>query len=109
MVKKVGGTSRSSGTSGALPVQATKTVESAKVGSVEQVRGAERKEGVKSAAGSSIRALTPEQQEQIFQLIDEEADKMFADSGVPAKKKEKVKDAVKMAIEAGIIRDEPEK
>jgi hypothetical protein len=108
MVKKVGGTSRSSGTSGAAPIQATKTVESAKVGSVEQVRGAERKEGVKST-GSSIRALTPEQQEQIFQLIDEEADKMFADSGVPAKKKEQVKDAVKMAIEAGIIRDETEK
>lgn len=99
MVKKIQGGRR---TSGPTAIQSTKTVESAKVGRVDQVKA---KDAATSAAspGSVGRKITPEMKEQLLQLIDEEADKMFGSDEAPASKKATLKGAVKMAIEAGLL------
>ncbi|MCB0324285.1 MAG: hypothetical protein KDD69_11965 [Bdellovibrionales bacterium] len=99
MVKKVTGSGRTSGTT---PVQPTKTVESSKVGAVDQVKSAEKKASAGAVSGGA-HAITPEIREQLLQLIDEEADRMFGSDTLPERKKEAVKGAVKMAISAGVV------
>lgn len=106
MVRKIQG-NKPAQTSGATPVQPTKTVESAKVGGVEQVKGTE-KHAPTSGVRRTTRTLTAEEQEQLFQLIDEEADKMFGSEGLPEAKKKTVAGAVKMAIEASMSDEEEE-
>lgn len=106
MVRKVEG-NRPAGTAGATPVQPSKTVESAKVGGVEQVREAQGKGGV-GAVRTSTRVMTAEQQEHLFHMIDEEAERLFGKSGLPESKKKTVTGAVKMAIGAGLLEDEEE-
>jgi hypothetical protein len=102
MPKKISGKGR---TSGATPVQPTKTVESSKVGGVDQVKSAER-QTPSSSVGSTGQRITPEMREKIMQLIDEEADKMFGGpNGLPEHKKETLKGAVKMAIQAGVLEE----
>lgn len=105
MVKKIQGkkTGRTSGTS---PVQATKTVESSKVGQVDQVKGGEATDRAGSV-GTAGTEITPELREQLFQMIDEEADKLFGDDNEAAEKRKKtVKGAVKMALESGVLPEE---
>ena len=104
MVRKVSGDRPSQGTSS---VQATRTVESAKVGGVEQVKAAERQSGL-GAIRRSTRQLSPEQQRELLAMIDEEAEKMFTEQGLPEGKKETVKGAVRMAIEASMIENDEE-
>ena len=47
------------------------------------------------------REMTAEEREKLFKMINEEANKIL--SGVSAKKKEIVADAVKMAIDGGLL------
>jgi hypothetical protein len=106
MVKKISGKKPSGKASGATPVQPTKTVSSAKVGAVGTVKGAERAAPSKSLDAISAE-ITPQMKEEIFQLIDEVADNMFKTSkGYSEKKKETLKNAVKIAIEAGMVEGE---
>lgn len=105
MVKKISGRSKAGKTNSTTPVQSTKTVSSAKVGTVGGVKSAEGAKGTQSLDGVG-RDLTPEMREEIFQLIDEVADSMFNKSkGFSEKKKKTLKDAVKMAIDAGILEE----
>jgi len=106
MVKKIGGKSPS-GTKGTTPVQPTKTIESSKIGKVDQLRATESQKGAGKVSGGSPR-ITAANREQLFQLIDEEADRMFSTDGLPESKKETVKGAVKMAIESGIVEEDEE-
>lgn len=55
----------------------------------------------------ATRPLTAAEREHIFQLIDEEAKKLFGQKGLPESKKTTITNAVKMAIDAGIV-DEAE-
>ena len=103
MPKKITGRGKTSGTT---PVQPTKTVESSKIGGVDQVKRTDRQQSSSAVTGSGGQ-ISAEMREKIFQLIDEEADKMFgANSGLPDHKKETLKDAVKMAIQGGALEDE---
>ena len=102
MVKKIQGTKSNSKPAGTTPVQATKTVQSGKVGGVDKVKGAEKK-GAASKVVAPTTELSPEMRERIMKIIDEEADKMFGADGLPEEKKKTVKGAVKMAIDSGII------
>lgn len=103
MVKKIGGDKP---THAITPsVQATRTVEGTKIGAVEQVKALDR-QGAVTGVRRSTRQLTPEQQQELLAMIDEEADKMFSEQGLPESKKETVKGAVKMAIEASMIEEE---
>jgi hypothetical protein len=102
MVKKIQG-KKTARTSGTTPVQATKTVESSKVGQVDQVKAGESTERTGSV-GNTATPITPELREQLFQMIDEEAEKMFGDDNEAAeKRKATVKGAVKMALQSGVL------
>jgi len=100
MVKKITGKPGSGKTNKTTSVESTKTVGSSKVGNVSNVKGSE-----KSTATNAVSAdITPEMKDEIFQLIDEVAENMFQGSdGSSQKRRATIKDAVKMAIEAGII------
>lgn len=103
MTKKIRGRGKTSGTT---PIQPTRTVESAKVGEVDQVKGADAQKGAKGV-GQTGAKITPEMREKIFQLIDEEAEKMFGGpNGLPESKKETLKGAVKMAIQSSELEEE---
>ena len=107
MVKKIGGKPPSRKPQETAPVQPTKTVSSTKVGEVGQVGGATAKGAAGKAGGPSGR-ISAEQREQLFQMIDEEADKLFGKGGLPEEKKSSIKGAVRMVIDAGIVDEEEE-
>lgn len=52
------------------------------------------------------RTMTLQEREELFKMINEEADKMFKQSGMPPEKQRLVADAVKMAVDSGLIDDE---
>ena len=105
MVKKIRGTKPGSKTTGATPIQATKTVQSGKIGGVDKVKATEKQ----SSSGKIMAPtteLSPEMRERIMRIIDEEADKMFGDDRNSEDQKKTVKGAVKMAIDGGIVEGE---
>jgi hypothetical protein len=78
-----------------------------KTSGVEQVSGVQKAGGVGGvsatrATGLSGKALTIADKQRIHLLVEEEAEKMFSDK-VPSQKKELLKEAVKRAIESGLI------
>ncbi len=101
MVKKITG---NSGASGTTRVQSTKTVESSKVGTVGQVAPAEKQRRASSIAAVTT-SLSARQREQLLQMVDEEAEKIFGADSLPESKKESVKGAVKMAIAASTVEE----
>ena len=106
MVKKISGSTGKPG--GATPIQGSKTIESAKIGGVSQVKEAEGKSGVSGVRREQLQ-ITPDMKEQLLQLIDEEAEKMFGGAnGLPKEKRDTLAGAVKMAIEAGMLKPEEE-
>lgn len=107
MVKKIGG-KPPAGTPQSAPIQSAKTVTGAKVGSVGEVTGTGAQQGIAGTQGRAGR-ITPEQRQQIYQLIEEEAEKLFAGDAIPETKKESIKGAVRMVIEGGIIEEEDKK
>ncbi len=104
MVKKVGGKPPGR-TPETAPVQPTKTVGGAKVGNVGQVKGADKKAAA-GRVGQNSGPITEEQRQQLYQLIEEEADKLFGENGLPEKKKATIKGAVRMVIDGSIIEEE---
>jgi hypothetical protein len=100
MIKKVGSNPPSK-------VTETKTtgidaVKSAKVGEVSNVNQA----NATSKFRASTREITPELKKQLFQMIEDEAEKILAGDGISEKRKSKVKSALRMAIDAGNVSDE---
>jgi hypothetical protein len=51
----------------------------------------------------ATRTMTLEEREQLFKLIDDEAGKVFAHSGLSKEKRELVQNAVKMAVDSGLL------
>lgn len=54
----------------------------------------------------ATRIMSPAERENLMRLISEEADKMFEGSAMSPEKKEVLKSAVKMAVDAGIVTDD---
>ncbi|HQH26606.1 MAG TPA: hypothetical protein PLP17_04345 [Oligoflexia bacterium] len=105
MVRKIGDKPGAAGTSS---IQSTRSIESTKIGEVEQVKAADSRSGV-GAVRRSTRQLTPEQQQELLAMINEEADRMFDEGTLPRSKKDTVKGAVRMAIEASMVEEEETK
>lgn len=92
-------------------VKGTKDTESVKgsgsVSGVENVKGAGGVGGVgKVGAVGKRRAtkvMTLAEREELFKMINEEAEKLFGGGDIPEAQKEVVKNAVKMAVEAGLL------
>ena len=101
MVKKVGGP-KSPGTKETTSVQPTKSVGAGKVGNI---KGAEGKTKA-SRVSNPTQFLSAADREKLFKMINEEADKMFGPDGLPESNREVVEEAVKMAIDAGIVEEE---
>jgi hypothetical protein len=100
--KKVGtvqGTKQSSGVDGPDSIQNVSGIKAtSSVGSIKGIgAGGKRK---------TTLVISPEEREKIFKMIDEEADKMFGSSATPADKREMVKNAVKMAVDTGLVGDD---
>jgi hypothetical protein len=79
-----------------------------KVDSVDEVAPITKVGGVKQAGGVSgariSREMTTQEREKLFRIVDEEADKLFTGStSIGAKRKKLVQEAVKMAIDSGLL------
>lgn len=105
MVKKVGG-KKPPGSGGPSKVEGTKAVESGKevqdVGSVQ----APAEQAKASRARKATRPMTSAERDHLFQLIQEEASKMFGPNGLPESQRATVEDAVRKTIDASIIDEE---
>ena len=82
------------------------------IGDVEKVAPTTGVKGV-GKAGSvgkrrSTRTMTYAEREELFNMIDQEADKLFKGGALSEERKKVVKEAVKMAVDAGIIDEEDE-
>jgi hypothetical protein len=95
------------GTGSTTNVQGTESV-----GSVGEVKATSGVGAVKGAGAVGkrrpTRIMSPAERENLFRLINEEADKLFAGSGMSEEKKQVLKSAVKMAVDAGIVDEEDE-
>lgn len=83
------------------------------VGGVTSIKGATGVGAVGKTGGISkrkgTRVMTLAEREQLFEMINEEADKLFADGSPLAAQKDMLKQAVKMAVDSGLIDEEEEK
>jgi hypothetical protein len=92
--KEIAGTGAISEVGEVTGVRATSAVAgSTGVGSVGSKRG--------------TRAISFEEREQIFKVVQEEAEKIFGQTGMSESRKKTVTEAVKMAIDAGLIQSTP--
>lgn len=91
----------------------TKGVQGAEeVGSVSGVKPASAVGGVRGAGAVKrrpTRLMSSAERDNLFRMIDEEADKLFADSNISEEKKQVLKSAVRMAVDAGIPVEDEEK
>ncbi len=83
------------------------------VGGVTSIKGATGVGGVGKAGGitkrKGTRVMSLAEREQLFEMINEEADKLFAEGSPLAAQKDMLKQAVKMAVDSGLIDDEEDK
>lgn len=101
-IGKVGSTSRTKAvkeTEAVAGVGAVKEV--GKVDAVKAILGASRIDSVG-------RVVTKAEHAQIMKLISEEAETFFQESQIPASKRKVIKDAVVMAVDAGLILNDEE-
>ena len=109
MVKKIGDDGKKIG-----KVKQTEVAEQIKtaeaVSSVTKVKGAQAVSGAGQVGAvrrrKATRTMSIQEREKLFQIIDEEADKLFGSGGIPEAHREVVKGAVKTAIDAGLVENE---
>ncbi len=104
MVKKISGKTPNKPTE-TTPIKSSESVSGAKVGSVETVKETD-KQSRASRAKARTRVMTAEERNKLFELVEEEAEKLFGSGGLPEKERNKVANAVKMAIDASIAEEE---
>lgn len=94
------------------PTETTKEVAQtesvSEVGEVSGVRATSAVGGTKGATGAGgrrrpTRTMTLEEREQLFKMVNEEAEKIFGQTGMSDSRKRSVTEAVKMAIDAGLM------
>lgn len=99
MIKKTGSTPPS----GIKSTEVNK-VNTTKVGNVSNVS---QTAGVNKFR-SSTREITPELKKQLLQMIEDEAEKILSGDGISERRRSKVKNALKMAIDSGNVEEEKE-
>ena len=82
----------------------------ASVGDVQEVKKTGEVQGLQRSqqVGNrrTTRLMSAAEREKLFQMINEEAEKLFGENGLPKEQREIVENAVKMAIDASILDDE---
>lgn len=104
MVKKINNRNRPA-TSGAKAVDSTKSVKTSKIDSSKQVDKTVKNKKA-SKASTSTRSMTLEDREELFNLVQEEAEKMFKKTNISESKRKTVETAVKMAIDSSLQTEE---
>lgn len=88
--------------------QTTKVKGAENVGGVEKVKATEAVGSIGSVGAvtgrKATRVMSAAERAQIFQMVQEEAEKLFP--GMSEDKRKVVADAVKMAIDSGIVDEE---
>lgn len=108
MVKKIGDKGKVKGVDSAKETEDVKKTES--VGGVGKIQ----KTGAISGAGAVARTgrssvdgtITKANKEQLFQMVEEELDKLIASGAIPAKQRDVVKSAIEMTIEGALVDEE---
>jgi len=98
MVKKIDGSNKTKKSSS---VESTNEVKSTKVNGVTGIGKTE-----KSQFRGATREITPDLKKQLFEILENEADKLLGDEGISDKRKNRVKNALKMAIDAGNVEED---
>jgi len=100
--KKIGGIE---GTKVTTAVEGTDVV-----GGVAGVKATTGVGGIQSAGAIGkrrhTRSMTLAEREQLFQMINEEAEKLFGEGGMSDSQRTVVKNAVRMAVDAGLLDDD---
>ena len=105
MAKKIDDDKKVGGVRSTRETRAVKELES-----VDQIKGVNAAGGVGSVQATraarsrqATRTMSLEEREQLFKLINEEAEALFKGSGMSNQQKEMVQNAVKMAVDAGLL------
>lgn len=109
-MKKKGSGDQIGGVSGARGAeQVRRAAEIAEVSKVQQAAGVGGVQRVGGIGGKRrpTRVMSVAEREKIFEMIDQEAERLFREGGVPEGQRSLVKAAVKMAIDTGLV-EEPE-
>lgn len=102
--KKIG---KVSGSSGPKDVERTESIKGIK--EVAPTTGVGRVTGAGPIGKNRpTRIMTLAEREELLRMIDQEADKMFDGSGISPAKKKVIAEAVKMAIDSGLVAEEGE-
>ena len=107
MTKKIGDKKVSlvGSTTEATGVQGTEGVSG-----ISSIRPTSGVRGIGGPAGitrrRATRIMTPAERDQLFNMINEEAEKLEAQGILPTRQKETVSKAVKMAVDSGIVEDD---
>lgn len=101
--KKIGGVNTTRETSQVDRAQEVGGVEETRA--IGQVRGA----GSVGDRRRPTRVMTAEEREKFFKMVDEEADRLFGSNALSPKRRELVKQAVKMAVDSGLLPEDDDK
>lgn len=100
--KKVNSVKRTEPTKGVEKAEAISSVTPVK--KTERIRGVGGVKGVRQR--KSTRLMTSEEREELFRMINEEAEKLFPDGTISKDKREIIAGAVKMAIDSGLVEED---
>lgn len=89
-------------------VEAAKTVETSKIGSVSNISPTNPQHDIRPIERTT-RALTAADRAQIFKLVEEETERMVKSGTIPRTRKKTITGAVKMAIDSAIIEENEDK
>lgn len=76
------------------------------VGQVDRSKEVSGVSGIDANKRGITREMTAAEREHLLAMVNEEAEKIFGKSGIPAEQREIIESAVKQTIEAAIIEDE---
>ena len=90
-----------------LAKEVAQTDSISEVGEVSGVSAASAVGGAQGAGGVGrrrpTRTMSYEEREQLFKMVNEEAERIFGQTGMSDSRKRSVTEAVKMAIDAGLL------
>ena len=75
------------------------------VGQVDRTKQVSGVGGVDGNGRGATRVMSAAEREQLLAMVNEEAEKIFGKSGIPAEQREIIASAVKQTIEAAIIEE----
>lgn len=109
-----GGDNKKGKVGGIRSTTTTQSVEkTTAVGDVEKVEKAKAVTSVRGAGAvgkaGRVGTLTLAQRQVLFQMIDEESEKLFGKSNLPLEHRKIVETAVKMAVDTALVDDDAEK